>query len=182
MGLDFDPIEEAARQWRAHWDEQYVSPMRAITSVMRVQQIWLAQLNEVLAAFGLTFARYEALMLLHYSRAGALPLGKIGERLQVHPTSVTNLIDGLERDGLVTREPHPSDGRTTLAQLTPSGRRTGVEATEALHAIRFGTELPAEDLDAMFEILRRVRVAAGDFAPAAGEPKAAGGDKNSLTS
>jgi DNA-binding MarR family transcriptional regulator len=163
MGLDFDPIEEAARQWRVHWDEQYLPAMKAITSVMRVQQIWLGQLNEVLAPFGLTFARYEALMLLHYSRAGALPLGKIGARLQVHPTSVTNLIDGLERGGLVKRQPHPSDGRTTLAQLTESGRQTAVDATEAIHAIRFGTELPVEDLDSIFEILRRVRVEAGDF-------------------
>jgi len=168
MGLDFDPIEEAARQWRAHWDERYVPPMKAITSVMRVQQIWLAQLNEVLAPFGLTFARYEALMLLQYSRAGALPLGKIGARLQVHPTSVTNLIDGLERDGLVTREPHPSDGRMTLAQLTAAGREVALRATEALHAIRFGTELPDDELERLSEILRSVRVEAGDFGSSPG--------------
>jgi DNA-binding MarR family transcriptional regulator len=164
MGLDFDPIEEAARQWREHWGERYVAPMKAITSVMRVQQIWLAQLNETLAPFGLTFARYEALMLLHYSRASALPLGKIGARLQVHPTSVTNVIDGLEAGGLVRREPHPTDGRTTLARITDDGRRTALRATAALHAIRFGTELPDVELESVFELLRTVRIAAGDFA------------------
>ena len=163
MGLDFDPIDEAARQWRVHWGERYVPSMKAITSVMRVHQIWLARLNAVLAPFGLTFARYEALMLLYYSRAGALPLGKIGARLQVHPTSVTNLIDGLERDGFVTREPHPRDGRTTLAQLTPSGRDTAVRATEALHAIRFGTRLADHELERLSEVLRAVRIEAGDF-------------------
>jgi DNA-binding MarR family transcriptional regulator len=76
-----------------------------VTSVMRVQQVWLARLNETLAPFELTFARYEALMRLYRSRTGALPLGKIGVRLQVHPTSVTNLIDGLEKLGYAARTP-----------------------------------------------------------------------------
>jgi len=88
--LRFDPIEEAGRQWRTHWGAAPVTPMMAVTSVMRVQQIWLARLNETLEPFALTFARYEALMLLYFSRAGSLPLGKIGARLQVHPTWSTD--------------------------------------------------------------------------------------------
>jgi DNA-binding MarR family transcriptional regulator len=163
MNLPFDPIEEAGRQWQAHFDAEYVPPMMAITSVMRVQQIWLAALNEALADHGLTFARYETLMLLFFSRTGALPLGKIGARLQVHPTSVTNLIDGLEKDGLVERTPHPTDRRTTLAAITPAGRARAQEATATLHAIRFGTTLEDADLKKLTEILRGARVEAGDF-------------------
>src|SRR6201986_5348491 len=113
--------------------------MMAVTSVMRVQQILLSRLNLALEEFGLTFARYEALMLLYLSRAGSLPLGKMGDRLQVHPASVTNLVNGLERSRLVARTPHPSDRRTTLATITPRGRKIADEATQAMHAIRFGT-------------------------------------------
>src|SRR5437763_9841474 len=113
--------------------------MMAVTSVMRVQQIWLARLNETLAPFELTFARYEALMLLYLSRTGALPLGKIGARLQVHPTSVTNLIDGLEKLSYVVRKPHPEDRRTTLAAITERGREVAAAATRALNESRFGT-------------------------------------------
>ncbi len=163
--LEFDPIEEAGRQWAAHFDACHVPPMQAITSVMRVQQVWLARLNEALAPLGLTFARYEALMLLYFSRTGALPLGKIGTRLQVHPASVTNLIDGLERDGLAAREPHPSDRRTTLARITATGRELARAATAELHAIRFGTNLPVRELDTITAILRRARIEAGDFEP-----------------
>ncbi len=154
MTLEFDPIDEAGRQWAAHFDARQVSPMQAITSVMRVQQLWLARLNEALAPHGLTFARYEALMLLYFSQAGALPLGKIGARLQVHPASVTNLIDGLERDGLVERVPHPSDRRTTLATITDTGRERAQSATDELHAIRFGTRLSEAELDTITAILR----------------------------
>jgi DNA-binding MarR family transcriptional regulator len=162
--LSFDPIDEAGRQWRRHWGARTVPPMMAVTSVMRVQQIWLARLNETLEPFSLTFARYEALMLLYYSRAGSLPLGKMGARLQVHPTSVTNLVDGLEKLGYVKRTPHPRDRRTTLASITRRGRDQATKATEALHAIDFGTPpLRKGELESLTGILRQVRVAAGDF-------------------
>ena len=55
--------------------------MAAVTSIMRAQQILLAELDAVLRPYGLTFARYEALVLLTFSRCGVLPLGLIGERL-----------------------------------------------------------------------------------------------------
>jgi DNA-binding MarR family transcriptional regulator len=162
--LRFDPIDEAGRQWRAHWPDAPVAAMMAVTSVMRAQQILLGRLNEGLEEFGLTFARYEALMLLYFSRAGSLPLGKMGGRLQVHPASVTNLVDGLERDGYVQREPHPTDRRTTLATITPRGREVAGAATAAMHEIRFGTS-PLDDgqLEALTEVLGRARAGAGDF-------------------
>lgn len=162
--LGFDPIDEAGRQWRAHWPEGPVTAMMAVTSVMRAQQILLGRLNLALEQFGLTFPRYEALMLLYFSRAGSLPLGKMGDRLQVHPASVTNLVNGLERDGLVARAPHPSDGRTTLATITAAGREVAQAATGALHELRFGTP-PLDDgqLSAVTEVLRALRRGAGDF-------------------
>jgi DNA-binding MarR family transcriptional regulator len=163
--LGFDPIEEAGRQWRKRWGSAATVPMMTVTSVMRVQQIWLARLNETLAPFELTFARYEALMLLYLSRAGALPMGKIGSRLQVHPTSVTNLIDGLEKLGYAERTPHPADRRTTLAAITPRGRDVAGAATDALNESRFGTEpLRPAELRALSDVLTRARREAGDFA------------------
>jgi DNA-binding MarR family transcriptional regulator len=131
---------------------------------MRVQQILLARCNQALEPFGLTFARYEALMLLSFTREGSLPLGKVGARLQVHPASVTNLIDGLEQLGYVRREPHPTDRRTTLAGITAEGRRQAEAATQAMHAIRFGiSALDRSELEQLTALLRRVRVAEGDF-------------------
>lgn len=162
--LAFDPIDEAARQWRRRWGAASAPPMAAVTSVMRAHQILLARLNEALAPYELSFARYEALMLLFLSRRGSLPLGKMGARLQVHPASVTNLIDGLERLGYATRAPHPSDRRTTLATITARGREVAQEATRALNELGFGTEsLRRQDLVALTEILHRLRAGAGDF-------------------
>ena len=160
--LGFDPIDEAARQWGLRWDA--VDQMHAVTSLMRVHQLVLAQLDDLLRPHGLTFARYEALVLLTFSRAGSLPLGKMGERLQVHPTSVTSIVDRLEAAGHVARRPHPNDGRAVLAEITDTGRAVVEAATADLVAARFALGgMPGEDLRALSELLRPVRQAAGDF-------------------
>jgi DNA-binding MarR family transcriptional regulator len=162
--LQFDPIKEARRQWLEHWGPAPTPSMSAVTSIMRVQQILMARLNGMLKPLGLTFPRYEALMLLYLSRRGSLPLGKIGGRLQVHPTSVTNLIDGLERSGLVRREPHENDRRTTLAAITSAGRVTADEATQILNAASFGTPpLDTTQLETIWEVLRHLRADADHF-------------------
>lgn len=154
----FDPIAEARRQWVKHWGRAPAPSMSAVTALMRVQQILMTRLNLLLRPYELTFPRYEALMILRVSRRGALPLGKIGARLQVHPTSVTNLIDGLERAGLVRREPHTKDRRATLAIITDRGTKVADAATEVLNAARFGTApLRADDLETISRILRELR-------------------------
>src|SRR4029453_14834694 len=125
--LDFDAIAEARRQWEAR-DWEAPAAMSATTSIMRVQQIILAAVDEALRPLDLTFARYEALALLAFSRQGPLPMGKMGARLMLPPPSVTNIIDRLERQGLVGRLAHPTDRRTTLAEITDEGRRGGGRA------------------------------------------------------
>jgi DNA-binding MarR family transcriptional regulator len=156
--LPFDPIDEAARQWRSRWGDDPVPAMAAVTSVMRVEQILMARLNALLRPFDLNFPRYEALMLLHFSRRGGLPLGKMGDRLQVHRTSVTNIVDGLERTGLVRRTAHARDRRSTLAEITERGREVAEAATAVLNEARFGTApLRDGDLDALTGLLRGVR-------------------------
>ena len=138
--------------------------MAAATSISRAQQIVLARVNDVLAPFGLTFSRFEALALLYMTKSGSLPLGKIGDRLQVHPTSVTNTIDRLEKDGFVERVSHPTDRRTTLASLTPSGRLTVVTAQQELERIRYGMRDLSEDTIASLTAgLTQLRQSAGDF-------------------
>jgi DNA-binding MarR family transcriptional regulator len=162
LELPFDPIERAASIWQRRFGE--ARAMAAVTSIMRVHQILLAELDGLLRPFGLTFARYEALVLLSFSRTGSLPLRLIGERLMVHPTSVTNTIDRLEQAELVIRQPNPADRRGTLAEITPAGRELVEAATKALMAAEFGlSDYQPAQLDAMFELLEKLRVAAGDF-------------------
>ncbi len=160
--LPFDPIDEAARQWEKRWAA--VPAMHAVTSLMRVQQLVLGRLDGILKPHGLTFARYEALVLLCFSSRGSLPMGKMGERLQVHPTSITSTVQRLEADGLVTRRPHPEDGRAILAEITDAGRALVDVATADLVDADFAVDpLSDDELTQLSALLRPVRRAAGDF-------------------
>lgn len=162
LNLPFDPIARAGHLWERRWGR---SPaMLAVTSIMRAQAILIAELDALLKPYSLTFARYEALVLLSFSRTGALPLSRIGARLMVHPTSVTNTIDRLERQGYVLRRPNPRDGRGVLAEITESGRKVVEEATAGLLAADFGLGCYDErELESIFDMLRGLRVAARDF-------------------
>jgi DNA-binding MarR family transcriptional regulator len=162
LDLPFDPIARAAQTWESRFGD--ARAMAAVTSIMRVQQILLGQLDALLRPHGLTFARYEALVLLSFSRDGSLPMRLIGERLMVHPTSVTNTIDRLERQHFVVRKPNPEDGRGTLAEITPDGREVMQRATADLMAAEFGMGGYSDaQLEDMSGLLRGLRVTAGDF-------------------
>jgi len=163
--LPVDPIAEAKRQWMAHgWDDA-APGMSAVTSIIRAQQLLLARIDAALKPFSLSFARYEMLRLLGFTREGRMPMASAIARLQVHPTSVTNTVDRLVRDGLVEREPHPGDGRAAMLVLTASGRELVERATDALNTEVFVEPgLSDDDTAELVAIIARLRKNAGDFA------------------
>ena len=159
-----DPIALARDNWaRAGWGE-VADGMVAVTSVMRAHQILLARVENALRPYDLSFSRFELLRLLAFSRTGALPITKASDRLQVHVTSVTHAIRRLEADGLVQRVPHPTDGRTTLVQITDLGRSTVEDATVTLNAQVFAdVGISAEEARALVGAIETLRHHAGDF-------------------
>jgi DNA-binding MarR family transcriptional regulator len=163
--LPFDPIERAGELWRRRWGSGSESEaMATATSIMRVQQVLITEFDAIVGRHGLTFARYEALVLLAFSREGRLSMSKVGQRLMVHPTSATNIIQRLAAQGFVERVPNPEDGRGTLAVITDAGRKAMEAATTDLEAYRFGLGMfsPSEQAQ-LFELLRKVRLASHDF-------------------
>lgn len=138
--------------------------MVTATSIMRVQQLLLAEFDAIAGRHGLTFARYEALVLLAFSREGRLSMGRIGERLMVHPTSATNIVQRLAAQGFVERVPNPADRRGAIAVITDTGRDAMEATTADLEAAEFGLGmLSSGEQEALFSLLTGVRVAAGDF-------------------
>ena len=163
--LPFDPITRAAQLWTRRWGRasQPVA-MASATSIMRVQQLLIADYDAIVGRHGLTFARYEALVLLAFSREGRLSMSRIGERLMVHPTSATNIVQRLAAQGFVERVPNPADRRGAFAVITDAGRAAMEAVTTDLEAVDFGLAMLDEDQHAaLFALLRTVRVGARDF-------------------
>ena len=162
--LPVDPIDLAHDRWQDEGWTHAADGMAVVTSIMRVQQVLLARVEAILRPIGLTFARYEVLMLLRFSRKSSLPVGKIGERLQVHPASVTNAVQRLEEDGFVIRTSNPADGRSVLAEITESGKRITEVATSSLNAEVFSiVPLSPKEQREVYAVLKGMRRAFGDF-------------------
>lgn len=162
--LPIDPLAEAKRQWVTHGWTDAADGMAVVTSVMRAQQLMLARVDASLKPFSLSFARFEVLRLLAFSRSGSLPLSSVVARLQVHPTTVTSTAERLVRDGLIVREPHPHDGRAAMLRLTDAGRDLVNRATAALNTEVFATPgVSREDAAELVAIVARLRKNAGDF-------------------
>lgn len=90
-----------------------------------------AHLEAALGAVGLSLAKLGVLNLLAEAR-GPLPPSALAERQHCVRSNITQLIDRLEKDGLVRRQPDPSDRRGVLAALTPAGERAYARGVRAL--------------------------------------------------
>jgi len=131
--VDRDPILEAFHLWNENGWEDCAAGCTAVTSLMRVHQMMTRRADQILAPLDLTFARYELLVRLYF-REGALSLNQLGKALQIHQTSITSLVDRLEKQGLIRRTPHPTDRRSTIAQMTPAGRTLTGKAINLLNS------------------------------------------------
>jgi DNA-binding MarR family transcriptional regulator len=152
-----DPIAEATRQWEAHGWEDAAPGMAAVTTITRVNRILVARIESALAPLGLSFARFEILRLLGFARERQLPMGKIGDRLQVHPASVTSAVNRLERDGLLRRQVASHDNRIVLAGLLPAGESILENATLRVNNVFIGLELASDDLERVVTTLSAIR-------------------------
>ena len=162
--LDSDPIEEARRQWVEHGWSDAADGMAAVTSIVRAQQIVLQRIDTVLRPLDLTFARYEILTLLSFTKSGSLPMTKMGALLQVHPTSVTSAVDPLESQVFVERLPHPTDRRAVLASITEAGRTRALAASAALNGQVFEQlGISEHQIGQLRTVLKALRANAGDF-------------------
>ena len=162
-----EPSDDLIAIARGNWIENgwpdAAEGMALVTSIVRVQQLLMARIESVLRPHHLSFARYELLMLLAFSRNGALPMSRIGSRLQVHPTSVTSAVDKLEASELVIRKRSEADRRTVLATLTPAGRDLAQRATTDLNREVFSDlGLTSPQQTSALHVMRQLRTAWGD--------------------
>jgi len=167
MGFEvapFDVVEASRKVWLDRWEPEAASGMAVYTSILRSYQLLNHQVNEVMRSHDLTFARYEVLAWLATDPESALTLSWISKTLRIPPATVTDIIDRLEDERLVRREPHPSDARTTLAVITARGRRVATDATDDLNATvyeRIG--LSERQRTQLVDLLAQLRMSGNEF-------------------
>lgn len=158
-----DPVEWVRDRWA---EQAFPAPERfmAAASIMRTHQVVAAAFAAALRPYEITRTMYLVLVTLVLSPGGARRLSYLTRYLMVHQTTITQLVDQLEKRGLARREPHPTDRRATLAVLTPAGRGLVKDATAGLAEAGFGLDgVDGATLRSLTESLRSTRRAIGDL-------------------
>jgi DNA-binding MarR family transcriptional regulator len=126
----------------------------------------------------LTGSRLRVLFAI--DRAGSLRMGDLAADLRVAARTVTDLVAGLEKEGLLTRRPDPADGRATLLELSPAARahfaRVGKLRAELSEEIL--APLDGDERRQLMVLLRRLTEGAirdADGRPWCGDPSASAG-------
>jgi DNA-binding MarR family transcriptional regulator len=167
MGFEaapFDVVEASRRVWLERWDPEAASGMAVFTAILRSYQMLNDQVTDVMKSHDLTFARYEVLAWLAMDPESSLTLSWISKTLRIPPATVTNIIDRLEDDKLVRRVPHPSDARTTLAVITPRGKRAATDATRDLNTTVYEQiGLSEKQRNQLLDLLAVLRASGNEF-------------------
>jgi len=101
-------------------DEQQHEP-RISYVVARLERAIRQAINERVKPYGLTTLQYTTLSVL--GRRGELSNAQLARRAYMTPQSMSEVIDALEKKGLIERNPHPNHRRVYPAALTGEGRR-----------------------------------------------------------
>src|SRR5690554_1373174 len=103
-------------------DRDAIEASLAVNTAYHAQ---MAALTRLCSALGInrTVGRHALIRLLHFAEDHKLTQFEVAAEMQVTSSNVTFLVDGLEKEGLVQRVPHPSDRRTIYVQLTEEGER-----------------------------------------------------------
>jgi DNA-binding MarR family transcriptional regulator len=105
--------------------------------VFRAVRFLAQRMNEAttqwLSPFGVSATKYNYLAVLHVNRHRGLTATELGNSVRTTSGSVTTMLHALEREGLVARHGHPTDGRSVVIKPTARGSKLYVRSAEASH-------------------------------------------------
>jgi DNA-binding MarR family transcriptional regulator len=128
-------------------------------AVLQVHAALVPELDRALReATGLPLTWYDVLLELSVAESGRLTMGQLGERVVLSRSRVSRVVDDLERAGLVRREAHPGDARSSYAVLTQAGvARFRKAAPVYVAAIDEGlADLTRAELETLLAVMRKV--------------------------
>jgi len=144
-------------------DPEMIETALAMVRMHRMNRVAASRhLESLELPVNLTGARFTLLLTLYFARDNLLAQNEISRELSVSRTNITNLIDGLERDGLVERVPNPADRRVSYARLTDTGRWACLEVlpemTRFLHDLLdgFAPEETAQFKEYLYRVQRNL--------------------------
>jgi DNA-binding MarR family transcriptional regulator len=160
---DEQRIGLTASRYAQHFPWLTIAPLEAYISLLQTLRVHNVAIERYLSSLNLpkpiSDARHTVLRTVYFADGNRLSQNEVSRELGVSRTNVTNLIDALERDGLVTRAVNPADRRANYVQLTAAGLEfcsTFIPAVAQFMASMF-EDLDENELDELNALLTRVR-------------------------
>jgi len=111
-------------------EQQFSEQVEDVERLLRtVGQVIKKRGREILAEFEITPPQFDALLILIQS--GVLTIGELGEKMYLACSTATDLVDRMERNGLVVRERDTSDRRVIRLKVLPRGHNMLAEVMAA---------------------------------------------------
>ena len=150
-----DGLEAIARSYSAAFPTASRDGFRAHLAVVRTgNQLGQAVSQFLSTRFGTNRARYSLMRALYFTSDHRLPQSEVAREMNVTSGNVTQLIDALEREGLVERVVSETDRRITYAQLTRGGAEKCDEMVPAMAQFMEESAAAALSRDEMNELTR----------------------------
>jgi len=128
------PVTQPTGEITSAWSE---GSTHVFTRLARTSLFLESLQEECLAPLGISFGDYAVLRMLYYEGPDAtLSPTRLAEVLVRTTGGMTKIVDRLEAQGTVTREPDPNDRRGILIRLTPAGRDLCHRASDAYTVVR----------------------------------------------
>ena len=127
-----------------------------IQSLRRIFKAIQDYSQEVSQKFGITGPQLWALKTL--SANGSLPLGELSKRMYLHPSTITGVVDRLEKKGYVVRDRVHEDRRVIMVQLTSKGKKTASKAPNPIQGkMIYGLrKLKREELNSIYDSIEKL--------------------------
>jgi DNA-binding MarR family transcriptional regulator len=120
-----DPLRRSAQRYKRELPWADEEAIMITLGIIRARRVMVAatprHLETLNLGVSLSGARVTLLLTLYFAHDRRLAQNRISREMEVSRTNITNLIDGLVKDELVTRVTSPVDRRVSYAQLTPYG-------------------------------------------------------------
>jgi len=112
--------------------------------------------QEVSHKFGITGPQLWALKTL--STNGSLPLGQLSKMMYLHPSTITGVVDRLEKKGYVVMDRVHKDRRVVMVQLTTKGKKTASKAPNPIQGkMIYGlNRLKQKNLNSIYDAVEKL--------------------------
>lgn len=159
------PSDRILQELSQQYEDVDVSAVHCVVTLLRVSEELRSAMSQLFVRYKLSQGRFIVLLMLHTTSGGEMCCSDIAESVGVSRATMTGLLDGLERDGLVRRVDHPEDRRRVTISLTGNGRRILDDLLpnhfRALAGLMAG--LNAQERGALCQLLDRVRAGMSAF-------------------